>query len=112
MLISDWISDVCSSDLSVSLEVFYPVISDRIFKRISFESFVFSANCAWLTRNHVRRLFLCNRVELLQHLHQPDCVECALFHVLFIHVASKRSEERRVGKEYVSTCRSRWWPYT
>src|SRR3546814_15921912 len=23
----------------------------------------------------------------------------------------KRSEERRVGKECVSTCRSRWWPY-
>src|SRR3546814_3116826 len=22
-----------------------------------------------------------------------------------------RSEERRVGKEWVSTCRSRWWPY-
>src|SRR3546814_12549987 len=24
---------------------------------------------------------------------------------------SNRSEERRVGKECVSTCRSRWWPY-
>src|SRR3546814_8676946 len=24
---------------------------------------------------------------------------------------SCRSEERRVGKECVSTCRSRWWPY-
>src|SRR3546814_14825773 len=22
-----------------------------------------------------------------------------------------RSEERRVGKECVSTCRARWWPY-
>src|SRR3546814_14566225 len=26
-------------------------------------------------------------------------------------VAAIRSEERRVGKECVSTCRSRWWPY-
>src|SRR3546814_9718530 len=25
--------------------------------------------------------------------------------------AARRSEERRVGKECVSTCRSRWWPY-
>src|SRR3546814_12332105 len=25
-------------------------------------------------------------------------------------VAHGRSEERRVGKEGVSTCRSRWWP--
>src|SRR3546814_21056061 len=24
---------------------------------------------------------------------------------------ARRSEERRVGKEGVSTCRSRWWPY-
>src|SRR3546814_19941403 len=23
----------------------------------------------------------------------------------------RRSDERRVGKECVSTCRSRWWPY-
>src|SRR3546814_19440490 len=26
-------------------------------------------------------------------------------------IAAQRSEERRVGKECVSTCRSRWWPY-
>src|SRR3546814_14328078 len=26
-------------------------------------------------------------------------------------LALQRSEERRVGKECVSTCRSRWWPY-
>src|SRR3546814_13555238 len=26
-------------------------------------------------------------------------------------IRSWRSEERRVGKECVSTCRSRWWPY-
>src|SRR3546814_1114384 len=30
---------------------------------------------------------------------------------LDISVASPRSEERRVGKECVSTCRSRWAPY-
>src|SRR3546814_3837365 len=26
-------------------------------------------------------------------------------------IGLERSEERRVGKECVSTCRSRWWPY-
>src|SRR3546814_12364676 len=26
-------------------------------------------------------------------------------------IVEERSEERRVGKECVSTCRSRWWPY-
>src|SRR3546814_4500383 len=30
---------------------------------------------------------------------------------LFAKVADHRSEERRVGKECVSTCRSRWSPY-
>src|SRR3546814_18239091 len=29
----------------------------------------------------------------------------------FIHCSGRRSEERRVGKECVSTCRSRWSPY-
>src|SRR3546814_20353380 len=28
-----------------------------------------------------------------------------------LEIAQRRSEERRVGKEGVSTCRSRWWPY-
>src|SRR3546814_15525720 len=27
-----------------------------------------------------------------------------------IHKADERSDERRGGKESVSTCRSRWWP--
>src|SRR3546814_11884899 len=30
----------------------------------------------------------------------------------FVFYRSTRSEERRVGKECVSTCRSRWSPYT
>src|SRR3546814_16327842 len=28
-----------------------------------------------------------------------------------IDATRTRSEERRVGKEWVSTCRSGWWPY-
>src|SRR3546814_13673769 len=28
-----------------------------------------------------------------------------------VALTDDRSEERRVGKEGVSTCRSRWWPY-
>src|SRR3546814_19039741 len=30
---------------------------------------------------------------------------------LVLHAVQHRSEERRVGKECVSTCRSRWSPY-
>src|SRR3546814_1913600 len=71
MRISDWSSDVCSSDLGDQLTELpeaeddfrhsgLPVRLDRIYD------------------NHLRTL---------------------------------RSEERRVGKECVSTCRSRWSPY-
>src|SRR3546814_12329191 len=31
--------------------------------------------------------------------------------IVFVSIGSSRSEERRVGKECVSTCRSRWSPY-
>src|SRR3546814_13856897 len=31
--------------------------------------------------------------------------------IMFAPVATRSSEERRVGKECVSTCRSRWSPY-
>src|SRR3546814_4906033 len=34
-----------------------------------------------------------------------------LIHPSQVPVANQRSEERRVGKECVSTCRSRWSPY-
>src|SRR3546814_11247806 len=34
-----------------------------------------------------------------------------LFRKLMTDIAHQRSEERRVGKECVSTCRSRWAPY-
>src|SRR3546814_16421304 len=45
-----------------------------------------------------------DRMEMAAHRPQEilGAVELAIF---------GRSEERRVGKECVSTCRSRWWPY-
>src|SRR3546814_3366470 len=65
MRISDWSSDVCSSDLR-----------------------------SWL-------LLLCTcRYET-----NPWGLRRQLV------LAGRRSEERRVGKECVSTCRSRWSPY-
>src|SRR3546814_8502879 len=41
-----------------------------------------------------------------------DASQCAeLDELLWGFRAERRSEERRVGKECVSTCRSRWAPY-
>src|SRR3546814_6761379 len=66
MRISDWSSDVCSSDLK-------PCVLTGVFAIFDF-----------LALSIILGLFV-------------SCVH--------------RSEERRVGKECVSTCRSRWSPY-
>src|SRR3546814_18065142 len=56
-------------------------------------------------------------IEQRQGAGQPDHPAADHQHVIaFAHVASlrpssRRSEERRVGKEYVRTCSTRWSPY-
>src|SRR3546814_2827297 len=82
MRISDWSSDVCSSDL----------------------------DCVASTRCAVDAWHSVGREHQL-----PDMAAAAAeqahrrCQVIAPHAA--RSEERRVGKECVSTCRSRWSPY-
>src|SRR3546814_10076825 len=82
MRISDWSSDVCSSDLA-------EMTSDRL--------------------------------KMRQEKPRSASVRGAVGSTTSIRVGGsrgegpitrmKRSEERRVGKECVSTCRSRWSPY-
>src|SRR3546814_19742838 len=52
-------------------------------------------------------------LDVLQH-YRPDLLKSVLSRIN-VHSAAMgwaaRSEERRVGKECVSTCRSRWSPY-
>src|SRR3546814_18659258 len=106
MRISDWSSDVCSSDLF----------------HIDFE---------WWKQNerdwHVflRSLLCPEHQEAFADLEEgqainwidPDTAEVkpvdGVQHALMSHCALQpdRSEERRVGKACVSTCRSRWSPY-
>src|SRR3546814_19945034 len=45
----------------------------------------------------------CRQVDQPQHAPAEDRLEQ--------RGGAARSEERRLGKEWVSTCRSRWWPY-
>src|SRR3546814_7135409 len=89
--ISDWSSDVCSTDL-VKLVGAYREIGSIIFNRIiDFEEG--GTNC----RDDIR-----GGVRLRKHvLDLQTGVNVPL-----------RSEDRRVGKECVSTCRSRCSPYT
>src|SRR3546814_1254010 len=84
MRISDWSSDVCSSDLTMSLST--------------------------ITLEDALQLLKLPRV-VGQH---PDGGEIVASNGKFgpyIKWGDERSEERRVGKECVSTCRSRWSPY-
>src|SRR3546814_1828903 len=76
MRISDWSSDVCSSDL--------------------FRDSVFPDGGTLLIR-------AIHRFSTLYTGESGVIGGCKLRH--------ERSEERRVGKECVSTCRSRWSPY-
>src|SRR3546814_2330614 len=76
MRISDWSSDVCSSDLVHRLARGQHHRGDEPRER----------------RDHHQ-----HRQHRL--LAEPD------------RILGERSEERRVGKECVSTCRSRWSPY-
>src|SRR3546814_314232 len=76
MRISDWSSDVCSSDLQVAVQRPRGGNVHRCGKAV------------------VRRLALIDMIVGMDR-----------------RFAAARSEERRVGKECVSTCRSRWSPY-
>src|SRR3546814_2861462 len=74
MRISDWSSDVCSSDLVEVRDVRAPLAGSG---------------------------------DADQGVH----VGAVGVHLPAVLVHDLRSEERRVGKECVSTCRSRWSPY-
>src|SRR3546814_10030641 len=76
MRISDWSSDVCSSDLG------QPVACDAAI-----------ANGM--------------PIGIVEQLEEIDIAAARPQN----RNAARRSEERRVGKECVSTCRSRWSPY-
>src|SRR3546814_11323448 len=108
MRISDWSSDVCSSDLII--------VRSLVAKTTR------HAATARFDQAHIQF-----RNQSQYRLHRLDCVEGLLMAVavqqrLFLGQRFQyqvqgaggvfaRSEERRVGKECVSTCSSRWSPY-
>src|SRR3546814_12136596 len=95
MRISDWSSDVCSSDLIIG--VAQPIDVFSIHLKINNERRCPIPAHASLPVEYGSGQ--CNGSELDRHRGKP----CS-------H-RSSRSEERRVGKACVSTCRSRWSPY-
>ena len=49
--------------------------------------------------------------DVLVNVNFPDCPPGAVKGIAVSAQGKRRSEERRVGKECTSWCRSRWWPY-
>src|SRR3546814_14338038 len=96
MRISDWSSDVCSSDLAIGLELA-----------------VVAHGNDQVTIGSGKHLI---RHQILMRIAGPPGRR-ARGHVIEILIgqhgdlAIERSEERRVGKECVSKFRSRWSPY-
>src|SRR3546814_4743645 len=85
MRISDWSSDVCSSDLATSSDMTLPEeVAQSVDRTVSLWG---------------RLDILVNNASNVAKLGGAD------------GDVVTRSEERRVGKECVSTCRSRWSPY-
>src|SRR3546814_11675923 len=112
MRISDWSSDVCSSDLDGDLHRFQLFVGGDHEDPV----LVHLADDARRIRAAIEdglRLVLYQWLLLLdeEKFLLPDRKLCKPFPFHWIHAAQfieGRSEERRVGKECVSTCRSRW----
>src|SRR3546814_13079751 len=102
MRISDWSSDVCSSDL---LEAIRPAVDLRI-GIIGEQADPADAGIPIVAeqRRDGGRPFL-------RHVAVIGLDVEAEQHAVLIERLARRSEERRVGKGCVSTCRSRWSPY-
>src|SRR3546814_18899525 len=103
MRISDWSSDVCSSDLGVNVLKSSPDLMMVIHM---------------LSPDDSRdQLYISNyaRTQVVDRLARIDGVGRATVfaeRAYSMRIWPDRSEERRVGIEWVRTCRSRGSPYT
>src|SRR3546814_20724177 len=100
MRISDWSSDVCSSDLCPS----------RTGWRWEQAGRKPAGSCGLLQALHVVQVVLAQLAGEDARMAVADRLAVELGHRPHEGGAGgeKRSEERRVGNECVSTCRSRW----
>src|SRR3546814_19709142 len=97
MRISDWSSDVCSSDL-VQPWVSFVVIP----------LFAFFNSGVTVDASALDGLWAPESLGIILGLVAGKPI--GILGTTWVAVRLSRSEERRVGKECVSTCRSRWAP--
>src|SRR3546814_16633511 len=97
MRISDWSSDVCSSDLQEFQGGTFSLSNLGMYGIKDFSAVINPPQGCILAvgAGEERPIVREGKIEV------ATLMNCTL----------SRSEERRVGKECVSTCRSRWSPY-
>src|SRR3546814_12622302 len=113
MRISDWSSDVCSSDLinaAGGAAAIYPLNLAGATWADYFEL----ASTVEREFGGLDGLLHCaahfKAFTPLYDVEPKDWVESLQVNLTAAFSLTRRSEERRVGKECVSTCRSRWSP--
>src|SRR3546814_20841583 len=103
MRISDWSSDVCSSDLGEAAhQQARPVrrLQSRMRDADAAREYAVDAEAEQISAQHI----------VIGHQSRKAAGNDQHGNAV-IADGAQRSEERRVGKECVSTCRSRWSPY-
>src|SRR3546814_14118746 len=102
MRISDWSSDVCSSDLEVNAR-------GRPLRELATLPAT-AGDTVRLTVDGGLQSYAARRLG--DHSGSVVIMDCTNGDILAMtSMPAYRSEERRVGKECVSTCRSRWSTY-
>src|SRR3546814_19497939 len=104
MRISDWSSDVCSSDLlQQKLDAQADVVDFLRNQQVGPNVYP-GVPAEYSNWRNEQRAWAKRAVLFNQSYHMVE---------LYVRgpEAFDRSEERRVGNECVSTCRSRWWQY-
>src|SRR3546814_20209546 len=107
MRISDWSSDVCSSDLGtlqVPREQFFAGLKHHGVDNVTVIGVAADYCVMWAIRGLLDRGF---KVEVVEHL--TAGIERDLQQTIDEEYTG-RTEARRVGKECVSTCTTRWSP--
>src|SRR3546814_19645856 len=113
MRISDWSSDVCSSDLSINFtfqELHSPDVTVVVVTILGILCGI-SVLADLLRGCEKRAEEACGVGKVKSVKTKKSWAGIASCNLECEFVCKDRSEERRVGKEWVSTCRSRWSAY-
>src|SRR3546814_20581905 len=114
MRISDWSSDGCSSDLPFAfwgIDSFNSGGGDPVIAKVGGEKIKQSQFRHAYDQRYQQYVQLMGDNFHADQFDQGKFQQSVLDDMTQESMLRQRSEERRVGKECVSTCRSRWSPY-